>query len=88
MGILTAYEMRTEKEKSSKKEEFFKASNTMKNKEHKSSDCSSYQSDTEEAHFVRKIKKGFGKYKGKFPFKCFKCAKVGRFDAKYPYAKN
>lgn len=40
-GILTAYEMRTEKEKPSKREATFKASKKMKNKEQKSSDCSS-----------------------------------------------
>jgi hypothetical protein len=87
-GILTAYEMRTEKENPSKKEASFKASKKMKNKEHKSSDCSSCESDAEEAHFVRKLKKGSGKYKGKFPFKCFNCGKVGHFVAKCPYAKD
>jgi hypothetical protein len=87
-GILTAYEMRTEKENSSKKEVAFKASKKTKNKEHKSSDCSIYESDTEEAHFVRNIKKGSGKYKGKLPFKCFNCGKVRHFVSKCPYVKN
>jgi hypothetical protein len=68
-GILTTYEMRIEKEKPSKRELFFKATKKMKNKEHKSRDCSSFESDTEEANFVRKLKKGSGKYKAKFPFK-------------------
>jgi hypothetical protein len=36
-GILTTYEMRTGKERPSKKETTFKASKKMKNKEHKSS---------------------------------------------------
>jgi hypothetical protein len=37
---------------------------------------------------VRKFKKGYGKYKGKLPFKCFNCGKVGHFAAKSPYAKD
>jgi hypothetical protein len=45
------------------------------------------ESDAKEAHFVRKLKKGSGKYKGKLPFKCFNCGKVGHFVAKCPYAK-
>jgi hypothetical protein len=60
----------------------------MKNKEHKSSDCSSCESNKEEENFMRKLKKGSGKYKGKFPFKCFNCGKVGHFVAKCPYEKN
>ena len=87
-GILTAYEKRNEKEKSSKKEATFKASKKTKNKEQKSSDCSSYESDVEEANFVRKHKKGSGKYKVKFPFKCFNCGKIGHFAAKCLYEKN
>ena len=60
----------------------------MKNKEHKSSDYSNYEWDAEEANFVRKIKKGYGKYKGKLPFKCSNCWKVGHFDDKCPYGKD
>jgi hypothetical protein len=82
------YEMRTEKEKESKKEENFKSSNNIENKEHKSSDCSSCESDAEEANFVRKLKKGSRKYKGKLPYKCFNCGKVGHFVTKCPYAKK
>jgi hypothetical protein len=37
---------------------------------------------------VRKLKKGYGKYKGKLPFKCFNCGKVGHFLTKCPYAKD
>jgi hypothetical protein len=37
---------------------------------------------------VRKLKKGSGKYKGKIPFKCFNCGKVGHFVAKCPYEKD
>jgi hypothetical protein len=38
-GILTVYEMRTEKENPSNKQVAFKASNKTKKKEHKSRDC-------------------------------------------------
>jgi hypothetical protein len=87
-GILTTYEMSTEKEKPSKREVAFKSSKKMKNKENKSSNFSNCQSDVEEANFVRKIKKGSGKYKCKFPFKCFNYGKVGHFVVKCPYEKN
>jgi hypothetical protein len=30
----------------------------------------------QEAQFVRKLKRGSGKYKGKLPFKCFNCGRV------------
>jgi hypothetical protein len=38
-------------------------------------------------HF-RNLKKGYGKYKGKLPFKCFNCGKVGHFVDKCTYAKD
>jgi hypothetical protein len=75
-GILITYEKRIEKEKPSKKEATFKSSKKMKNKEHKSSDCSNCESNTKEAIFLRKLKKGSCKYKGEFPFKYFNYGKV------------
>lgn len=39
-------------------------------------------------NFVRKLKRGYGKYKGKFPFKCFNCGKIGHFASKCPYGEN
>jgi hypothetical protein len=87
-GILTTYEMRTEKENPSNKEEAFKYSKKIKNREHESSDSSNNESNAEESHFVRKTQKGSGKYKGKLPFKCFNCGKVGYFPAKCPYEKK
>jgi hypothetical protein len=87
-GILIAYEMRTKKEKSSNRAAHSKASKNMKKKEHKSSDCSNYESNTKETNFVRKIKKGYGKYKGKFPFKFFNYIKAGHFVSKCQHEKH
>jgi hypothetical protein len=51
-------------------------------------DCSCYESNTEEAQFVRNKKRRYGKYKGKLPFKCFNCSRVGHFVTKCPNAKR
>jgi hypothetical protein len=37
---------------------------------------------------VRRLKKGSDKYKGKLPFKCFKCGKIGHFAYKCPHKIN
>ena len=44
--------------------------------------------DELEAKFVRRLKTGSGKYKGKLPFKCFNCGKVGHFSAKCPHKRK
>jgi hypothetical protein len=86
-GILTAYEMRTGQEKPSKGETTFKASKEKKNQEHMSNEDQSDISDVEEANFIKKLQKGFGKYKGKLPFKCFNCGRIKHFANKCPYPK-
>jgi hypothetical protein len=42
----------------------------------------------EVANFVRKLKRGTGKYKDMLPLKCFNCDGIGHFYSKCPYAKN
>ena len=44
--------------------------------------------DVVEEKFVRRLKKGSGKCKGKMPFKCFKFGKIGHFASKCPLKHN
>jgi hypothetical protein len=84
-GIFTAYEMRTGNDKSTKDETTFKASKTKMRHEQKTNDELSDISYVEEANFIKKLQKGFGKYKGKLPFKCFDYGRIGHFANKCPY---
>ena len=92
-GILIAYEMRREHEKPSRKEETFTASKKTKknNQKAKYFSCSNYSEesyDDVESNFVRKLKRGTGKFKGKLSFKCSNCGNVGHFSSKCPYGKG
>jgi hypothetical protein len=42
----------------------------------------------EEANFVKNLKRGIGKYKGKLPLKCFNCDRIGHFASKCPFNKH
>jgi hypothetical protein len=75
LGILTAYEMRIIKDKPTSREASFK--------EDKNEDS---KPDEIEAKFVKRLKKGSGKYKGKLPFKCFR--RIGHFANKCPHKKH
>ena len=77
-GILTAYEMRTGQNGSSRKEADLKAS--LKNQSENPND--------EEALFINKIERGTGKYKVKLPLKCFNCGRIGHFSSKCTYTKQ
>jgi hypothetical protein len=92
-GILIAYKMRTEQDNPVMKEATFKASKKIKKKykQKEKSDCScnnDSEEDEEVANFVRRLKMGTDKYKGKLPLICFNCDGVGHFANKCPYKKK
>ena len=70
-GILIAYAMTIRHQKPSKKEETFKASKETKNHEKMQNKIPYNESYYEEANFLRKLKKGTSRYKGKIQQKCF-----------------
>ena len=77
LGTLTTYEMRIVTDKPTSREASFK--------EDKNEDS---EPDEIEAKFVRRLKKGSGKYQGKLPFKCFNCGKIGHFVNKFPHKRE
>jgi hypothetical protein len=74
LRTLTAYEMRIVKYKPTSREASFKAD--------KNEDS---EPDEIEAKFVKRLKKGSGKYKGKLLFKCFNCGRICHFVNKCPH---
>jgi hypothetical protein len=92
-GTLIAYEMRTEKDNPVTKEATFKASKktNKKNKQKEKLDSSSNdisEDDEEVANFVRRLKKGTRKYRGKILLICFNCDGIGHFSNKFPHKKK
>ena len=96
-GVLIAYEMRLDEEEgTSHLETTFVASNkTNKDKQpsientctckyEEKGDDEEGLSDDEYAYFMRKLKIGKGKFKGKLPLICFGYDEVGHFAAKFP----
>jgi hypothetical protein len=63
----------------SRKETTFKVGKVENNEELDQDDV-----DDVEAKFVRRLKKGTKKYKGKLPFKCFNCGKIGHYASRFP----
>jgi hypothetical protein len=74
LGTLTTYEMRIVKDKPTSRKASFK--------EDKNEDS---EPDEIEEKFVKRLKKGSSKYKGKLPLKCFNCGKIGHFANKFPH---
>lgn len=37
---------------------------------------------------MRKLQVGSRKFRGKLPFKCFSCGRVGHYESKCPYKEN
>jgi len=86
-GTLTAYEMRVGIEKYEVKKVAFRVSNKGKeNIVHQ--DYSRNESDQDLTQLSTKLKSGYGKYKGKFPFKCFDWGRVGHYSSKFPYKEK
>eukprot|EP00253_Pinus_taeda_P027975 PITA_27975 len=77
--ILTAYEMR-KGGPSDRREAAFKAS--VKGDYYESGHMSE---EEEESNFVKNLQQGAGRFRGKLPFKCIACGRVGHYAAKCPH---
>lgn len=61
----------------------FKASAKGKEKE-KHNESRHISEEEDEVNFVKKIQWGSGRFKGKLPFKCFYCGRLGHYVVLMP----
>jgi hypothetical protein len=92
-GTLTTYEMRKEKENLVTNEETFKAYKKTKKNKNQMTKSNSSNSDVskdyeEVANFLRRMKRGTEKYKGKILLIYFDFYGIGHFSNKFPHKKN
>ena len=83
-GIITTYELRLGIDNIPKGEATFKVIKKTKSQKQKAQT----NHNEEDANLIKKLHKGSRKYKGKIPFKCFNCGRIGHFQAKFPYPKE